>query len=119
MTSVNTGPHAYPGVGAASARAAAPPPTLASYLGSADSGTQPDGNAATNLTLSDAAKAQLANASTAKSFAAVTADARSALDGLYAAAKVKGPIGSDGTATVDLSSFDRRSLFAIVTNNGG
>ena len=119
MTSVNTGPNAFAMIGAAYARAKAPAPTLASYLGSADSGTQPDSNAATNLTLSDAAKAKLASASTAKSFADVTADARSALDGLYVAAKVKGPIGSDGKATIDLSSFDRRSLFAIATNNGG
>ncbi|HEV7636815.1 MAG TPA: hypothetical protein VGO54_15410 [Bradyrhizobium sp.] len=119
MTSVNTGLNPFAVIGSAYARAAAPQPTLANYLGSADSGTQPDSNAATNLTLSDAAKAQLASASTAKDFATVTADARSALDGLYATAKVKGPIGEDGTATIDLSSFDRRSLFAIVTNNGG
>lgn len=49
----------------------------------------------------------------------VTSDARAALDGLYAAAKVKGPIGADGKTTIDLSSFNRRALFAIVTNNGG
>lgn len=119
MTSVNTGPNAYAMIGAAYARATAPPPTLASYLGSADSGGQPDSNAATNLTLSDAAKAQLASASASKDFTTVTADARSALDGLYAAAKVKGPIGADGKTTIDLSSLDRRSLFAIATNNGG
>ncbi|MGA7999391.1 MAG: hypothetical protein WCA28_31380 [Bradyrhizobium sp.] len=119
MTSVNTGLNAFAMIGAAYARAAAPPPTLASYLGSADSGTPPDSNAATNLTLSDAAKAQLASGSTAKSYADVTADARSALDGLYADAKVKGPIADDGQTTIDLSSFDRRSLFAIATNNGG
>ena len=119
MTSVNTGLNAFAMIGAAYARAAAPQPTLASYLGSADSGGQPDSNAATNLTLSDAAKAQLASASASKDFSTVTADARSALDGLYAAAKVKGPIGDDGKTTIDLSSFDRRSLFAIATNNGG
>jgi hypothetical protein len=118
MTSVNTGPNAFAMIGAAYARAAAPQPTLASYLGSADS-TQPDSNAATNLTLSDAAKAQLANAPLSKDFTTVTADARSALDDLYAAAKVKGPLGGDGKTTIDLSSFDRRSLFAIATNNGG
>jgi hypothetical protein len=118
MTSVNAyNPYAM--IGAAYARAAAPPPTLASYLGSADPGTQPDSNAATNLTLSDAAKAQLASASPPKDFATVTGDARSALDGLYATAKVKGPIGDDGKTTIDLSSFDRRSLFAIATNNDG
>jgi hypothetical protein len=119
MTSVNTGLNAFAMIGAAYARAAAPQPTLASYLGSADSGNPPDSNAATNLTLSDAARAQLASASASKDFTTVTADARSALDGLYAAAKVKGPIGDDGKTTIDLSSFDRRSLFAIATNNGG
>jgi hypothetical protein len=119
MTSVTFGYNPYAQLGSAYSRLAAPQPTLASYLGSADSGSQPDSNAATNLTLSDAAKAQLANAAPSKDFTTVSADARSALDGLYAAAKVKGPIGDDGKTTIDLSSFGRRSLFAIATNNGG
>jgi hypothetical protein len=118
MTSVNTGFNPYAQMGSAYARAAAQP-TLASILGAADSGNQPDSNAATNLTLSDAARAQLAKDSTSKDFTAVTADARSALDALYAAAKVKGPIDADGKTTIDLSSLDRRSLFAVATNNGG
>ena len=42
-----------------------------------------------------------------------------ALDGLYAAAKVTGPLDASGNTTIDLSSLDRRSLFAIATNNGG
>jgi hypothetical protein len=119
MTSVNTGFNPYAQLGSAYARAAAAQPTLASVLNAADSGNQPDSNAATNLTLSDAARAQLAKDSTSKDFAVVTADARTALDGLYTAAKVKGPIGADGKTTIDLSSLDRRSLFAIATNNGG
>jgi hypothetical protein len=119
MTSVNTGLNPYAQLGSAYARAAAVQPTLASVLSAVDSGNQPDTNAATNLTLSDAARARLASASTSKDFTAVTADARTALDGLYTAAKVKGPVGADGNATIDLSSFDRRSLFAIATNNGG
>ena len=49
----------------------------------------------------------------------MTSEARAALDRLYAAAKVKGPIGADGKTTVDLSSLDRRSLFAVATNNAG
>lgn len=118
MTSVNTGFNPYAQMGSAYARAASQP-TLASILGAADSGNQPDSNAATNLTLSDAARAQLAKDSTSKDFTAVTADARSALDALYAAAKVKGPIDADGKTTIDLSSLDRRSLFAVATNNGG
>ena len=119
MTSVSTGLNPYAQLGSAYARAAAPQPTLADALSAVDSGNQPDTNAATNLTLSAAARAQLASAATLKDFTTVTADARSALDGLYTGAKVNGPIGADGTTTIDLSSFDRRSLFAIATNNGG
>jgi len=118
MTSVNTGLNPYAQVGSAYARAAATQPSLASYLAAADSGNQSDSNAATNLTLSDAARAQLASASTLKDFTTVTADARTTLDGLYNRAKVKGPIDADGKATINLSSLDRRSLFAIATNNG-
>jgi hypothetical protein len=119
MTSINIGLNPYAQLGSAYARAAAAQPTLADALSAVDSGNQPDTNAATNLTLSAAARAQLASAATLKDFTAVTADARSGLDGLYAAAKVKGPISDDGTTTIDLSAFDRRSLFAIATNNGG
>jgi hypothetical protein len=119
MTSINASLNPYAQLGTAYARAAPPQPTLADALSAADSGNTPDINAATNLTLSAAARAQLASASTPKSFTAVTDGARSALDGLYTAAKVQGPIGADGKTTIDLSSFDRRSLFAIATNNGG
>src|SRR6201987_2176369 len=116
MTSINTGLNPYAQLGSAYARAAAP---LADALSAVDSGNQPDTNAATNLTLSAAARAQLASATTLKDFTTVTSDARSALDGLYTAANVKGPISDEGATTIDLSSFDRRSLFAIATNNGG
>lgn len=119
MTSVNTGLNPYAQMGSAYARAVATQPTLASVLSGNVSGDQPDPNAATNLTLSDAARAQLANTAASKDFNTVTADARTALDGLYAAAKVKGPIGADGKTTIDLSSLDRRSLFAVATNSGG
>lgn len=120
MTTINGGlANPYAQYGSAYARAAATQPSLANVLSAADSGIPPDSNAATNLTLSDAARAQLASAATVKDFASVTADARTALDGLYAAAKVKGPVGDDGSTTIDLSSLDRRSLFAIATNNGG
>ena len=119
MTSVNTGlANPYAQLGAAYARAAAPQPTLAGVLAGASDGSSATTNAATNLTLSDAALAQLANATPAKDFTAVTADARATLDRLYAAAKVTGPLAG-GKPTVDLSSLDRRSLFAIATNNGG
>ena len=78
-----------------------------------------DNSAATNLTLSEAARAQLAGGTASKDFTTVTSEARAALDALYAAAKVTGPIGADGKTTIDLSSLDRRSLFAVATNNGG
>jgi hypothetical protein len=119
MTSVNAGPNPYTQLGSAYARAAATQPSLAGVLNAADSGNPSDNNAATNLTLSDAARARLAGTATQKDFSTVTSDARAALDGLYAAAGVKGPIAADGTTTVDLSSLDRRALFAILTNNGG
>jgi len=119
MTSINAGLNSYTQLGSAYTRAAATQPSLAAVLNAADSGNPLDSNAATNLTLSDAARAQLAGTAAQKSFSTVTSDARAALDDLYTAAKVKGPIGADGKTTIDLSSFDRRALFAIVTNNGG
>jgi hypothetical protein len=118
MTSVNTGfANPYANLGSAYARAAATQPSLANVLAAGDDSST--SNAATNLTLSEAARAQLANASTVKDFSTVTAEARTTLDGLYAAAKVTGPLDAAGNATIDLSSLDRRSLFAIATNNAG
>ena len=119
MTSINTGPNPYAQMGSAYARAAATQPSLANTLNDAETGNPPDSSAATNLTLSAAARAQLASGAAPKDFTTVTAEARAALDALYAATKVKGPIDADGKTTVDLSSLDRRSLFAVATNNGG
>lgn len=120
MTSIS-GYNSYAQYGAAYARAAAPQQSLADVLNAAEAGAgNPlDPNAATNLTLSEAAKAKLAGDATASNFTAVANDARAVLDRLYAAAKVAGPLGGDGKATIDLSLLDRRSLFAIATNNGG
>ncbi|MDB5653798.1 MAG: hypothetical protein JWQ94_1411 [Tardiphaga sp.] len=119
MSSVTTSFNAYSQYGSAYARAAATQPSLANALAASDATSNAGSTAATNLTLSDAAKATLAATATTKDFSAVTADARSALDTLYGAAKVTGPIDASGHATIDLSSLDRRSLFAIATNNGG
>lgn len=123
MTSINPGYHPYAQVGSAYARAAAAAqPSLADALNAADAGNTGnsyDPNAATNLTLSDAAKAKLASDAATPDFTTVTNDARATLDKLYATAKVTGPLGADGAATIDLASLDRRSLFAIATNNGG
>ncbi len=120
MTTINGyNPYAQYGSAYARAAAAAAQPSLADALNAADAGNQSDPNAVTNLTLSDAAKAKLASDAATPDFATVTSDARTALDKLYAAAKVTGPLGSDGKTTIDLTSLDRRSLFAISTNSGG
>jgi hypothetical protein len=99
MTSINTRPNPYAQMGSAYARAAATQPSLANTLNDAETGNPPDSSAATNLTLSAAARAQLASGAASKDFSTVTAEARAALDALYAAAKVKGPIGADGKTT--------------------
>ena len=116
MTSVNTGYNPYAQYGSAYTRAAAMP-SLATAP-AADDSSSSGSNAATNLTLSDAARAELARASALPDFAVVTDDARKTLDELYAAAKVTAPI-VDGKQTIDLASLDRRSLFAIATNSAG
>jgi hypothetical protein len=117
MTSIGTALNPYAQVGSAYARAAATP-SLASTLSNDSANRDPlASNSATNLTLSEAARAQLAKASPID-FTTVTNDARATLDRLYTAAGVKGPL-ADGKTTIDLSTLDRRSLFAISTNNGG
>jgi len=117
MTSVGSSLNPYAQYGSAYARAAATAPSLANVLASNEEASS--SNAATNLTLSDAARAQLASAAALPDFTTVTAQARTTLDGLYAAAKVRGPLGSDGKASVDLAKLDRRALFAVATNNAG
>lgn len=68
---------------------------------------------ATNVTLSDAAKAAL---TTIKDFATVTTDARATLDKLLADAKLTTPL-KDGKLALDLSKVDRRELYAMSTNS--
>ncbi|CAN5522423.1 hypothetical protein BH10PSE11_BH10PSE11_35360 [soil metagenome] len=120
MTSINTGTNPYAQLGSAYARTAdASQPSLLDAINAADTGSPSDPNAATNLTLSDAAKARMAAEAKTPDFTTVTNDARATLDKLYAAAKVTGPLGADGKTTVDLSALDRRSLFAIATNSSG
>lgn len=120
MTSITTGSNPYAQIGSAYARtAAATQPSLLDAINAADTGSPSDPNAATNLTLSDAAKARMAAEAKTPDFSTVTNDVRAALDKLYAAAKVSGPLTADGKTTVDLSSLGRRALFAVTTNNGG
>ncbi|UGY16615.1 hypothetical protein [Bradyrhizobium septentrionale] len=120
MTSIGTTPNPYAQYGSAYARAAATPSLAATLSGDGTAGdlsASSTSNAATNLTLSDAARAQIAKAQL-PDFATVTSDARVTLDRLYTVAGVKAPI-VDGKTTIDLLTLDRRSLFAISTNNGG
>lgn len=118
MTSVNTSLNPYASYGSAYARAAATAqPSLADTLNSSESASTSD--TATNLTLSAAARAQLAGATTATDISTVIANTRSTLSSLYSAAKVSGPLDASGSQTVDLSSLDRRALYAMASNNAG
>ena len=69
---------------------------------------------ATNVTLSDAAKAALTSI---KDFATVITDARASLDTLLADAKLTTPL-KDGKLALDFSKVDRRELYAMSTNSG-
>jgi hypothetical protein len=119
MTTVTTGLNSYAQYGAAYARTAVAQTSLASVLASTSDDTSSSSNAATNLTLSAAAKAQLANASASKDFTTVISDARASLDKLYKAAGVTAPYDASGKPTIDPTSLDRRSLYAIASNSGG
>ncbi|MES2030420.1 MAG: hypothetical protein V4477_14675 [Pseudomonadota bacterium] len=119
MTSVNNGLNPYANYGSAYARAAATaPPSLANALNANESASS-SSDAATNLTLSDAARAKLASSGPDKNIATVVTDLRAKLAGLYVAAKATGPLDASGKLTIDLSTLDRRSLYAMATNNGG
>ena len=74
-------------------------------------------SAATRVTLSAAAQAQMA-AEQAVSIDTVVSNTRTALDALYKAAGVAGPL-ADGKQTIDLKSLDRRALYAVASNTGG
>ena len=104
MTSISaaTGYSPYTTTTTASATAG----TASSSASSANS-TSSQSASATNITLSDAAKAALAQ----PDFSSVIASARAALDALFL----------DGTkpADADLSKLDRRQLFAISSNADG
>lgn len=73
---------------------------------------------ATNVTISDMARALLAGQYSDQDFTTVTADARKALDNLYKAANVTSPFAGDEPA-IDISSLDRRAVYAIASNSQG
>lgn len=75
--------------------------------------TSQSGSSATNVTLSDAARAALA---ATRDFATVITAARATLDRLLAEARRTSPLADDGSLAIDLSTVDRRELFAISTN---
>lgn len=79
---------------------------------STSSATTSSNASADTVTLSDAAKAALAE----KDFATVTTDARATMDALLAAAKLTSPL-KDGALAIDLSKVDRRELYAMSTNS--
>lgn len=83
----------------------------AASTGATGGSTTPD--AATSVTLSDAARAALAG----KDLATVIADTRSKLDALLAKAQATSPL-ADGKLTLDLTSLDRRELWAMAGNSG-
>ncbi|RJF77752.1 hypothetical protein [Rhodopseudomonas palustris] len=119
MTSISNQVSGYAQYGAY-ARTAGAQSSLASILSGTSDDTLPSAsNAATNLTLSAQAKAQLASATATKDFTTVISDSRAALDKLYKAANVSAPYDSSGKPTIDLSSLDRRALYAIASNAGG
>ncbi|MGX7742281.1 hypothetical protein [Rhodopseudomonas parapalustris] len=120
MTSITNGLNNYAQYGAAYARTAGVQTSLASILNGSGDDVLPgaSNNAATQLTLSAAARAQLAGGSS-KDFSAVISDSRAAVDKLYKAANVTAPYNDSGKPTIDLSGLDRRAQFAIASNAGG
>jgi hypothetical protein len=110
MTIVNAGTNALAYVGAYGRNA------TASGQGSAG-GTAGSEVAATNVTLSGGALALLAAQGTAKDFSTVAEEARATLDTLYQKAGVTVPLAG-GRPTIDLTTLDRRTLFAIASNSG-
>lgn len=81
---------------------------------STGSGTDSSSSSATNITLSSAALSAL----NTKDLATVVAETRAALDKLLTDAKVTSPM-KDGKPAIDLSSLDRRALYAVVSNASG
>ncbi|WP_165189102.1 hypothetical protein [Caulobacter soli] len=71
-----------------------------------------------NVTLSAEAQAALAAQNDTRTTDAVVSSARSTLDKLLGAAKASSAL-KDGKATIDVSGLDRRSLYAIASNQGG
>ena len=76
------------------------------------------GGSSVNVTLSVEAQAALAAQTDTRTTDAVVGAARTALDKLLADAKATSAL-KDGKATINLAGLDRRSLYAIASNQGG
>ena len=120
MTSGISGLNSYAQYGSAYARAAVAQNSLAGVLAAqSDDPLGSQSNSATQLTLSAAARAQLANGPPPRISAPSSATPARRSTALYKAAGVTAPIDSSGKATIDLASLDQRALFAIASNAGG
>jgi hypothetical protein len=82
----------------------------------ADSTAKPA--ASVNVTLSAAAQAALAAQTDTRSIDDVVSATRASLDQLLTAAKATSAV-VDGKATISVAGLDRRSLYAIASNQGG
>ena len=81
------------------------------------------GASSVSVTLSSQAQAAMAQAALAtkadgRDLATVVVDARKSLDSLLSAAKATSAL-KDGKATIEVSGLDRRSLYAVASNQGG
>lgn len=73
---------------------------------------------AVNVTLSPAAQAALKAQTDSRTIETVVSEARTAITARLKAAGAANAL-KDGNATIDLSSLDRRTLFAVASNKGG
>ena len=73
---------------------------------------------AVNVTLSPAAQAALKAQTDSRTIDAVVSDARTQIAALLKAAGTKSAL-NDGDAAIDLSDMDRRTLYAVASNQGG
>lgn len=85
---------------------------------SSNASTKKTSATATQVTISDTARALLAGQYSDQDFATVTAGARTALDNLYKGANVTAPFDGD-EPTIDISGLDRRAVYAIASNSQG
>jgi len=93
-----------------------PPDTTASSTG-AEAMAKPT-SASVNVTLSAAAQAALAAQTDTRSIDDVVSAARTSLDKLLSDAKASSAL-EDGKPTISLAGLDRRSLYAVASNQDG